>query len=59
MALPIAPTPVLTGKSAARLDRYMRESEFKRERIVPRKLDMAEIEKAHARMMERRAKCGK
>lgn len=39
MALPIAPTPVLTGKSAIALERYMRESKTKRERLVPHKVD--------------------
>lgn len=31
MALPIRPTPVLTGEDAERLDAYMAESEHKKE----------------------------
>lgn len=55
MALPIAPTPVLTGKSAIALERYMRESKTKRERLVPHKVDLAAIDEAHRKMMEKRA----
>lgn len=45
MALPIAPTPVLTGKSAIALERYMRESKTKRERLIPHKVDLAEVDR--------------
>ena len=56
MALPIAPTPVLTGKSAIALERYMRESKYKKEKLVPHKVDMVAFEKAHRQWLEERAR---
>ena len=56
MALPIAPTPVLTGKSAIALERYMRESKYKKERIVSRPIDPVALAEAHRKMMEKRAR---
>lgn len=54
MALPIAPTPVLTGKSAVALERYMRESKNKREKLVLHKINMQDFEERQKKMMERR-----
>ena len=45
MALPIASTPVLTGKSAIALERYMRESKVKRDRLFEHKINFAEIDR--------------
>lgn len=44
MALPIAPTPILTGKDAIALERYMRESKSKQEPLPPRNLDLKKID---------------
>lgn len=54
MALPIAPTPVLTGKSAVALVRYMRESQFKRDRIVPPRVNLEEIDRLIEARREKR-----
>ena len=59
MALPIAPTPVLTGKSAEALDRYMRESETHKDTLVMPRFDQKKLDSAYKRMMERRAKWNK
>lgn len=57
MALPIAPTPVLTGKSAIRLERYMRESKYKREKIANRHIDYEKIDRIVEELRkERKAK---
>ena len=45
MALPIAPTPVLTGKNAIAMERYMRESKVKKDRLFERKVNIAEIDR--------------
>lgn len=55
MALPIAPTPALTGKSAEALDRYMRESETQKDTLVMPRFDQKKLDSAYKRMMERRA----
>lgn len=52
MALPIAPTPVLTGKSAIAFARYMRDSEKVSDKLFVRKVDVAEID----RLIKDRAK---
>lgn len=54
MALPIAPTPVLTGKSAIALERYMRESKNKRDKLVLHEINMKDFDERHKKMMERR-----
>lgn len=56
MALPIAPTPVLTGKSAIRLERYMRESKYKKEKLVSPQIDPVALAEAHRKMLEDHAK---
>ncbi len=53
MALPIRPTPVLTGVDAERLEAYMAESETHKEKIGPLKLDWEKINAAYARMLAR------
>ena len=48
MAIPIAPTPFLTGKSAERFDRIMKENEEKpKEKLVMPEIDW---EKRHRKM---------
>lgn len=50
MALPIAPTPVLTGKSAIALARYTNNSEKANDKLFGRKVDIVEID----RLIEKR-----
>lgn len=45
MALPIAPTPVLTGKSAVAFARYMRDSEKVSDQLFVQKVNVAEIDR--------------
>jgi len=56
MALPIAPTPVITGKSAVVMARYMRESETQKDNAIMPRFDEEKLAVAHKTMMERRAK---
>lgn len=56
MALPIAPTPVITGKSAVAMARYMRESETHKDEATMPLFDEKKYAIAHKKMMERRAK---
>ena len=53
MALPIAPTPLLTGKSAEALDAYMAESEFIRDKPKKVVIDPARFARAYAEMDKR------
>lgn len=55
MALPIAPTPTLTGKSAARFDRMMR----KVDRTPPKKLEYHYVDwKKIDEILSKRSKAG-
>ncbi len=54
MALPIRPTPILTGKDAERLDAYMAESEYVKEKIEPIPLNWDAINAAIERIRLRR-----
>ena len=59
MALPIAPTPILTGKNATAMARYMRESEVKKDRLFERKIDFAEIDRLIAERKKTREESNK
>ncbi len=54
MALPIRPTPILTGKDAERLEAYMAESEYVKETIEPMQLNWDAINAAIERIRLRR-----
>lgn len=56
MALPIAPTPVITGKSAVVMARYMRDSETQKDNALMHSFDEKKYALAHKKMMERRAR---
>lgn len=43
MALPIRPTPILTGKDAERLEEYMAASEYEKEYARPIQIDWAKV----------------
>lgn len=55
MAIPIAPTPFLTGKSAERFDRIMKENEKKpKEKLVMPEIDWEELHQARLEILKER-----
>ena len=54
MATPIAPTPILFGEDAERLDRYMEESNTQKDKFESIPFDKAKFAAAFAKMMSRR-----
>ena len=59
MALPIAPTPILTGKNAIAMERYMRESKVKKDRLFEHKINFAEIDRLIAERKKAREESAK
>lgn len=59
MALPIAPTPVLTGKNAVAMERYMRASKVKKDRLFEHKINLAEIDRLIAERKKAREEADK
>lgn len=53
MALPIAPTPVLCGKSADRFERILRENEKRRQVLSAPALNMSQVEETLKRIRAR------
>ena len=53
MAIPIAPTPFLTGKSAERFDRIMKENEKKpKEKLVMPEIDWETLHQARLEILK-------
>ena len=53
MAIPIAPTPFLTGKSAERFDRIMKENEKKpKEKLVMPEIDWEKLPQARLEILK-------
>ena len=57
MALPIAQTPILTGKSAEKFVEYMNMSDQQRSKIVMPKIDMNKLAESHKKFIARVNKC--
>ncbi len=55
MAIPIAPTPFLTGKSVERFDRIMKENEKKpKEKLVMPEIDWEKLHQARLEILKER-----